>query len=201
MSKALHIIGAGGHAKLVIATALACGYTQISLFDDNAALHGREVMGVPVSGPIQDSKGPTPIFLAIGDNHTRQKISDLFHDREWARLVHPTACVDDTVFVGGGTIIGPMAVVNADARLESQVIVNSAAVVEHDCRLGHYVHVGPNATLTGGCEIGDFTLVGAAATLLPGRVVVGDAVIGAGAVVTDHVPEGQTVTGIPAKPR
>ena len=199
--KALHIIGAGGHAKLVIAAAMACGYTDISLFDDDPAKQRREVMGIPVTGVVPDSKGIAPVFLAIGDNHLRQKMADLFHDREWARLVHPSASVDDTVFIGGGTIIGPQAVVNADARIESQAILNSGCVVEHDCRVGNYVHVGPNATMTGGCEVGDFTLIGAGATLLPNIVVVGQAVIGAGSVVTDHVSEGQVVTGVPAKPQ
>lgn len=199
MSRTLHIIGAGGHAKFVVAVAVACGHTDIELYDDDASLHGSELLGFPIIGAVNKSQGPASVIIAIGDNHIRQKLSEMLHARQWATLQHPSAVVDDSVFVGMGTVIGPHVVVNPDARIEAQAILNSACVIEHDCRVGNYVHIAPNATLTGGVEVGDYSLIGAGAVVLPNRVIVGDCVVGAGSVVTGHVPEGARVAGVPAR--
>lgn len=199
MSRALHIIGAGGHAKFVISMAIACGYTDIEIYDDDPSKHGLEILGFTVIGGIEKSQGSASVVIAIGNNHIRQKLAEIFHARHWATLQHPSAVMDDSVFVGVGTVIGPNVVVNPDARIEAQVILNSSCVIEHDCRVGNYVHIAPNATLTGGVEVGDYSLIGAGSVILPNRVVVGNAIIGAGSVVTGHVPEGARVAGVPAR--
>ncbi len=49
-------------------------------------------------------------------------------------------------------------------------------------------------------RVGVNAWIGAGATVLP-RITIGhDAIVGAGAVVTEDVPDGTTVVGVPARP-
>ena len=199
MSGAIHILGAGGHAKTVVMTAVACGYTDIVLFDDHPDRHGTDVLGYEVRGDLSESQGNAAVFAAIGDNHLRQRVAEMFHEREWARLVHPQALVDESVFVAPGVLIAPMAVVNPDTRIDAHSIINTGAVVEHDCRIGHFVHIAPQSCLTGGVSVGDWTLIGAGSTVLPLIQIGASATIGAGATVCQNVDDEAVVLGTPAK--
>ena len=53
---------------------------------------------------------------------------------------------------------------------------------------------------TGEVVIGERVMIGAGAIILPGVEIGADASVGANAVVTRDVPEGATVTGVPARP-
>jgi len=79
------------------------------------------------------------------------------------------------------------------------VKVNMGAQIHHDCRIGSFSTIAPGACLLGAVTVGEEVFVGANATVLPHRRVGSHAVVGAGAVVTKDVPEGATVTGVPAR--
>ena len=51
MSRPVAVLGAGGHAKVVIATLQAAGRTVRGCFDDAVGAHGTSILGVPVLGP------------------------------------------------------------------------------------------------------------------------------------------------------
>ncbi|MDR1385299.1 MAG: hypothetical protein LBJ67_15835, partial [Planctomycetaceae bacterium] len=56
MNMQLQIIGAGGHAKVVIQTARVAGFEPVAVFDDNAALYGQTLCGVSIVGDVSDIK-------------------------------------------------------------------------------------------------------------------------------------------------
>ena len=58
-----------------------------------------------------------------------------------------------------------------------------------------YCHVVKYGTI----EIGEYSFVGANATIMPGVKIGQHCVIGAGAVVTQSVPDGMVVAGVPAR--
>ena len=63
------VIGGGGHAKVVIATLQAAGHTVAGVLDDDAAKHGRTLLGVPVLGPAaMAAEARQPAVIAVGDN-------------------------------------------------------------------------------------------------------------------------------------
>lgn len=47
------VIGAGGHAKVVVATLQAAGEEVAGIYDDDASKHGSELLGVRVLGSIE----------------------------------------------------------------------------------------------------------------------------------------------------
>ena len=65
----LVVMGAGGHAKVVVATLLDLGLTVSAVLDDDPGRQGGRLLGLTVAGPIAGS--PTagqPAILAVGDN-------------------------------------------------------------------------------------------------------------------------------------
>lgn len=204
-SDRLIVVGAGGHATVVIDAILAAGGHHPSLLclvDDDPATHGRLVLDHRVQGSVDSVIRSGDLFhIAIGDNASRQMIYERLHSRgaQCRSIVHPRSTISTHSVLADGVFVGANAVVAPKASLARAVIVNHGAVVDHDCVVGAFSHVAPNASLAGGVSIGARVLVGSGAVVLPGIAVGQDALIGAGAVVTRNVNARDVVSGCPAK--
>lgn len=200
--RALWILGAGGHAKVVISALLAVSRSDFALFDDAPPQFGTSLLGIDVASPIprQASWDSARALghIAIGSNAARARLAQRI-EASWETVVHPSAVVAPDVTCGHGSFLATHAVVHPGARIGSHCIVNTAAIVEHDCVVGDFCHVAPGAILTGGVRLGKRVLVGAGAVVRPNVSIGDDAICGAGAVVVADVPAGTTVVGVPAR--
>ena len=194
------VIGAGGHAKVVIATVRAIGGNVASVCDDDESRWGQTLLGVPVTGPISSELiGNSSAVLAIGDNRARRMLATRL-EVEWITACHPEAVVDSSVVIGSGTVVFAGVVIQPDTTIGAHCIVNTSASIDHDCSLGDYVHVAPGVTLCGGVNVGEGALLGVGAKVAP-LVRVGQwSTVGAGAVCIEEVLSGTTVVGVPAVP-
>jgi UDP-perosamine 4-acetyltransferase len=200
------IVGAGGHAKVVIDAVRASGAGPIAgVLDDDPAARGRLVLGVAVvddaSAAAVARHGVRRAVLAVGDNRAREALARrLGGDRvAWPVVVHPRAHLAPGVRVGPGCVVLAGAVVQPDAVVGEHVIINTSSSVDHDCELGGFAHVGPGARLAGGVRVGAGALLGIGCVVLPGRAVGAGATIGGGAVVVADIPAGATARGVPAR--
>jgi acetyltransferase EpsM len=201
----LYVFGASGHGKVVAEAALASQRFLLKGFlDDDPARHGSTVLGLPVAGGIEATRGlqgQVQVALGIGSNRARLDVRERLvrEGHTVASVVHPSALVASGVRLGDGTYVGPQAVIHTDAQVGRACIVNSAAVVEHDGVLGDGVHVAPGAVLGGTVTLGEGVHVGINASVLP-NLSVGDwSVVGAGAVVVRSIPACVVVAGVPAR--
>lgn len=194
------VIGAGGHAKVVVATLQAAGRAIAGVLDDDEAKHGRTVLGVPVVGPVERAAGGEAI-VAIGHNAVRKRIAESVPEVRWATVVHPSAVVHPSVRVGAGSVVFAGAVVQPDTHLGRHVIVNTGATIDHDGRVGDYVHVAPGTNLAGDVHLGEGAFLGIGARAVPGVHVGAWTTVGAGAVVVQDLPDGVTAVGVPARIR
>jgi sugar O-acyltransferase (sialic acid O-acetyltransferase NeuD family) len=196
------VLGAGGHAKVVVDAIRAAKLARtVRLRDDDTRLHGQKLLGILVETPIGKPEEVSEcVHVAIGDNQTRQRLVAglVAGGKRLIAVVHPRATVSTAAQVGSGAFVAANAVIGPNAVVGECAIINHSVVIDHDCIVGPYAHVAPNATLGGGVRVGVGALIGAGAVLLPGMEVGNWAIVGAGAVVTRPVRDGTTVIGVPA---
>ena len=196
----LHVIGAGGHAKVIVALAEAAGYHIAGIYDDSPTaspqLLGHRITRGLVNVPdVPD----TWAFLAMGGNALRQQLADRFTSVRWATLIHPAAWVAPDASVGAGSVIMAGCVVQPGAQIGQHVIVNTLASVDHDCTLGNYVHIAPGCRLAGNVQLAQGVFAGVGAMFTPSASVGAWSIVGAGALVNVTLPANITAVGVPAK--
>lgn len=195
------VIGAGGHAKVVIATLQAAGHTVTGLYDDRKTI-GESVAGIPVLGAVPAAvESGLHTVIAVGSNAARRRIATSLPGVEWGVAIHPQAVMHPSVRLGAGTVVFAGTVLQPDTIVGDHVIVNTGASIDHDCRIGDFVHVAPGCRLAGDVTIGAGTLMGICSFAIPGARIGSWATVGAGAGVLSSVPDGRTVVGVPARER
>lgn len=199
----IFLIGAGGHAKVVLDTIVTNDISpaRVHVSDDNVALRGKELLGFKINVPsVQFIVESDYFHVAIGDGRRRQELFTMLFKLGGVpfSVIHPAAVISKSASVGLGSFIAANAIVGPEAKLGRGVIINHGAVADHDCVVEDFAHIAPNATLGGGVHVGVRTMIGAGANILPNVRIGDNAVIGAGAVVLSDVEAGEIHAGVPA---
>ena len=187
IKKKLHIIGAGGHSKVVIDNSnIKKQFGKVYIYDDRypmvKTIHTFKVFNTVKN--IEFNKDDY-YFVAIGDNKIRKKFINFLIKKKLklATIAHKTSVISVYSKILPGTYIGPKAIINSNALINVGCIINTAAVVEHDCVIGDYCHIAPNSVLGGGVEIGSNTLVGIGSVIVPNIKIKKNSFIKAGEII------------------
>lgn len=201
----LILLGAGGHARVLHALAVAAGQTVIGLCDPGLVGLGQTRWhGVPVLGgdDALSEFDPATVGLLNGlgqqvASRARQRLYQQMREAgfRFPALVHPTAWVAPGVELADGVQVMAGAVVQPGSCLGENCIVNTRAGIDHDCVLGAHVHVAPGAVLCGGVQVGSGAFIGAGAVVAHGLEVGADAVLGAGTTLVRPLAAGRTCLG------
>jgi sugar O-acyltransferase (sialic acid O-acetyltransferase NeuD family) len=172
MIEAIYMVGAGGHAKAVMAALSANHIVPVAIYDDSPHRQGTALYGVPIQGGIDDfaALGAVSAVIAIGDNNTRKHIAERFPAVDWLTVVHPYTCIHASVQIGKGSVILEGAIVQPDVVIGQHCILNVESMIGHDCVLENYVHVS-GAKLTGNVHLREGVLLGANTTVHPGVTI------------------------------
>jgi sugar O-acyltransferase (sialic acid O-acetyltransferase NeuD family) len=194
------IYGAGGHAKSIMEIVMQNNAHAIAgIIDDNQALTGTQVLGIPVMGtravlPLLVAQGVKLVANGVGgiiDIGVRVRIFEYLEKSGFSFpvLIHPRATVEPSATTGEGVQVFANAYVGAEAVLQPRCMVNTNAVVSHDCEIGAYTHIAPGALLAGHVHIGERTLIGMGVTTAIGVRIGSGVRIGNGAIVLADVPD------------
>ncbi|MES1147402.1 MAG: NeuD/PglB/VioB family sugar acetyltransferase [bacterium] len=198
----LTVIGAGGHAHVVVSTALAAGFKSIQIVDGSVARHGKSILGCPIIGDFDlfdPSKGPA--VIAIGKNDVRQKVAKSFPQAEWATLIYHFTWIDPSVRIGEGTVVFAGVVIQPEAVIGHHCIINTGSSVDHECVLNDFAQVAPGARLGGNVKMGEGAFVGIGASVHQGACMGAWATLGGGGFLKGSLDAGLTAVGVPARPR
>lgn len=195
------IIGAGGHAKVVIATLLANSVACAGVFDDDSSLWGKKILEIPILGAVEELRDTSSVMAvnAIGNNSVRRAICERFRNVSWMTVIHPHTWIHRSVKIGCGTVVFAGSVLQPDTIIGRHSIINTSASVDHDCTIGHFCHIAPGCHIAGGVEMGDEVFMGIASSAIPYIKVVSNTVIGAGSTVIKNIDVCGVYVGTPAR--
>jgi len=206
-SRAIVVVGAGGHAKVVLDLCERASVAVQGIVDPQLAA-GASYLGVRVLGgdDVLDDTGKladSAFVIAIGDGARRRELARKIaaQGRNFATLVHPSAIIGARTAIGAGAVVFAGAVINCDSKIGAHAIVNTGARIDHDCTIGDGVHICPGSVLAGTVTVGEWTMVGAGTVIANNRVVGAHCTIGAGSVVVEDVPDRSLAYGNPCRVR
>ncbi|SFX01159.1 MULTISPECIES: acetyltransferase [unclassified Pseudomonas] len=206
--KSVVLIGAGGHAKVLLSLATSAGFDVIGVCaPEFKSKEVKEWRGVEVLGDdgCIEQLDPAEVGLINGigqvtHNNFREIIFKHYRAKGFSFpvLVHPCASVDSTANLGQGVQVMAGATIQADCDIGENTIINTRASIDHDCNVYANVHIAPGAVVCGGCTICEGAFVGAGATIVQSLTVGKNSVIGAGSVLVRSLPADRISLG--AKP-
>lgn len=203
MKDKLLIIGASGHGKVVADIALKMKkWKSIGFLDDNSTI--KSSLGLSVidkSDNIDKYITEYDVFVGIGNNETRKKVSDRLETMGATIpvLIHPSAIIGEEVCIENGTVIMAGVIINPSTSIGKGCIINTGSTVDHDNTLGNFVHVSPGSNLAGSVTIGECSWIGAGSVVSNNIKITGKCTIGAGSVVIRDINEDGVYVGAPVR--
>ncbi|MFG3296141.1 acetyltransferase [Streptomyces sp. NPDC048179] len=203
----LVIVGAGGFARETAqAVADAGEFKLLGHLDDNPALHGTDVDGVPVLGGcdlVHELTGAR-VVICVGnprDYAARARLVrrlGLPADR-YATVIHPTASVSATSEIGPGTVLLAHCALTAAVRVGAHVAVMPQVVLTHDDVVEDFATLTSGVRLGGGVRLERGAYIGSGALVREGTTVGAWSLVGMGSAVLGDIPPGEVWVGSPAR--
>jgi len=202
----LIIIGAGGHARVLVALARHAGWEIAGVLDRVASAVQEMIDGVAVIGTFDEAArlhatGVHHAALALGDNDARAEF--------FARLTtlgftfpvlrHPTAIIEPSAWLGDGTVVCAGAIVGVQAAIGRNVIINSGAIIDHEAIVGDHAHLAPGSRVAGRVRVGAGAMLGIGSCVREKIAIGARTLVGAGSVVVTDLPDGVVAFGHPAR--
>jgi sugar O-acyltransferase (sialic acid O-acetyltransferase NeuD family) len=207
--KPIAIVGASGHARVVIDIVEKTGQYAIVGLIDSFRPRGEGCLGYSILGSEDDipsilaGNACEGIVIAVGDNWARfqlwEKIRRISERLHLTAAIHPSAQIARDVVIGAGTVAMAGVVLNTGARIGAGCILNTSSTVDHDCDLGDFSSLGPGVTIGGNVRIGKLSAISLGAKVIHGMKVGEYSVVGAGATVVRDVPDRVVAYGTPAR--
>lgn len=202
MNKPIVLLGAGGHASVLLEILISQNREIIAVVapDIHRKVFSRYQCFNEDDSIYEFDKDQVLLVNGIGflsNGSTRKKLYEKFSEKNYSfeTVVANQAVVSPTATINQGAQIMHGAIVQTGAFIGSNTIINTKASVDHDCIIGKHNHIAPSATLCGAVHTGNSVFIGAGTTLIQEVVVGDDAFVGAGAMVAKSLADNEKVYG------
>jgi UDP-perosamine 4-acetyltransferase len=194
-NKRIIILGAGGHARVLIEALKDYRLDIIGLIDVNLE-KGTEICGIPVIGDDEEiakhSKDDVYLVNGIGsipgNNHRFKLANDLRNKGyHFLTVVHPSAIIATGAELGDGVQIMAGCVLQSNVSIGQDSIINTGVIIDHDCQIGKNCHLAPGVTLSGGVQVESLVHIGAGSTIIENKKIGAGSVIAAASVVYSDI--------------
>lgn len=201
--KRVLVIGAGYGAMQVIDILL--NYSDVRVVgcvDDDRALHGREIFGVPVIGSI----GEIPdLWQAKRFDHAIIAISTSIRLRKrfygectalgipMINAIDPTVKINRGAVIGSGNVICSQCHIGVAARLGENNFISAHTSIDHHNIWGSHITTGPNCATSGAVTVGDEVKFGTGIFVQPNLTIGRESIIASGAIIIRSIPERHAV--------
>ncbi len=195
------ILGAGGHAKVLIPELHRRDRSVLGIID-NSLCTGETHLGLTVLGgdDFLSDIPPDQIELVNGlgrlpGQDKRRKLAKAMRSKgyRFANVISKATAVSSGLKTQNGIQIMMGAVIQPGVCLGEDVVINTGAIIDHDCVIGDECWISPGVTLCGNVTIGRGAYIGAGSTIVQGITIGAEVVVGAGSVITKPVPPGSRV--------
>ncbi|WP_296299305.1 acetyltransferase [Rheinheimera sp.] len=201
-TKKLVMIGAGGHARVLLDILSRQNQLPTAIFCAEKAQLAAPFASIKQYHQDEQMRefSPNDVLLvnAVGrlpGEHRRMQIFDKFKAMgyQFASVISEKALVSAYCSLGEGVQILDGSIVNTGVQIAENCIVNTAAVIEHDCKLDAHVMVAPGAVLCGNVHCAEQVFIGAGATVIQNIAIGKAALVAAGATLVCDLLEQQKV--------
>ena len=198
MSKPLLIIGAGGHASVLV---------------DMLRQQKREIIGIV--SPMLESKSKVfdgiehfssdsdvlkfdnqsvKLINGVGSlpgNNLRSVLFSKFKALgfEFETVVASNSIVSDYVELAEGVQIFNGVIIQNNVIIGANSIINTGSIIEHDCVIGGNNHIAPGVTLSGHVSTSEHVHICTGASVIQSISVGENSIIGAGAIATKNIAD------------
>lgn len=202
MSKPVLVLGAGGHAAVVIDILRQLNCTVLGLVAKEQPEANPVFEGLTLYSSDDDvlsfDKDSILLVNAIGSlpgQEIRFKVHHKFKqlDYHFMTVVSPQAIVSDYATLSEGVQVMPGTIVNVNSFIGEGTILNTGSIIEHDCVIGKHNHIAPGAVLSGSVVTGDYVHIATGAKVIQGIQIGDRALVGAGATVTKNLESNKTL--------
>ena len=178
------------------------GQRAVAIVDDNAALHGKSILGVPVVGDIGQAKtllAEERFDAAIISIGTNVEIRASIYERlsgdgiPFTNVIDPDAKILSNVSLGVGNAIMPFVQVAAATRVGDNNFLSAYVNLEHHNVLGSHCTFGPGVMTSGQVTIGSRVKFGIGVFVEPQISIGSRSLIASGVVLTRSVPDDSIV--------
>lgn len=197
MSKPIIVLGAGGHAKVLI-EALRQSDREIMGVTDPQMTGPSEFCGIKNLGDddIVFSYSPDEIELVNGigampGNNFRCELNHRMEEKgfQFTQVIHPSAVVASDVEIDKGAQIMAGVVIQPGVKIGLSCIINTGANLDHDCVIHDDCHLAPGVTLSGNVVVNKGTHIGTGTSVIQGITIGQNCVIAAGSIIHKDIPE------------
>jgi len=196
MSNGVLIIGAGGHASVLLDILIeqetnVLGYVSPSSADNKKLFSGLEWFKDDID-ILQFDSAKIELVNGIGSlpkNYLRNDLYSKFKKLgySFAKVVSKKAFVSSHAFLEEGVQVMQGVVIQAGTNIGYNSIVNTGSTVDHDCSIGSNNHIAPGVTISGQVTSKENVHFGTGSSVIQSILINENVIVGAGATIVRDV--------------